>query len=103
MKKQLDQKPNLLTHRAGAMAQSKLNHIFDLPATKSRVPGEDGELPRGEPIDDKKLGAAWDPTKLDPRLFRAIRIFAKISVEKGGGLSLVLHLPSHFKPKCVCR
>ena len=88
VKKQLDQKPNLLTHRAGAMAQSKLSHIFDMPATKRRVPGQDGELHRGEPVDGKELGAAWDPTKLDPRLFKAIRIFGSLALEKGGVLSL---------------
>jgi len=77
------------------MAQSMLNHIFDLPAKKSRVLGEDGELPRGEPADDKKLGAAWDPKKLDPRLFKAIRIFGEIEIKRGG----LCHacLPWHFE------
>ena len=104
---------NLDEESIGAVVLGEVDSIEEGQSVKATgnilsVPVGDGLLGRvvntlGEPIDGKKLGAAWDPTKLDPRLFRAIRIFAKISVEKGGGLSLVLHLPSHFKPKCVCR
>ena len=35
-------------------------------------------------MDGEKFGAAWDPKKLDPRLFKAICIYGLCAIEKGG-------------------
>lgn len=77
-------KANMQVFKAAALTETRISHFFDLPATKPRQPGEDGELPRGEPVDGEELGAAWDPKKLDPRLFKAIRIYGLCAIEKGG-------------------
>jgi hypothetical protein len=90
-------KANMQVFRAAALTETRISHFFDLPATKRRQPGENGELPRGEPMDGEELGAAWDPKKLDPRLFKAIRIYGHSAIEKGRML-LFAFTPSHLKP-----
>ena len=83
--------------RAAALTETRISHFFDLPATKRRQPGENEKLPRGEPVDGEELGAAWDPKKLDPRLFKAIRIYGHSAIEKGRML-LFAFTPSHLQP-----
>ena len=84
-------KANMQVFKAAALTETRISHFFELPATKRRQPGENGELPLGEPMDGEELGAAWDPKKLDPRLFKAIRIYGHSAIEKGRMLLFALH------------
>ena len=87
MKKHVDRYPNMNVDTTGHMTCTTMNHFFDYPPHRKTPRGEKLR-PRG-PCEGEELGAAFDPEKLAPELYEAIKEYARAALRKGNLLSLI--------------